>query len=33
LVVRGIVDVDDAREMALDASYGLAKRAYRFGGR
>jgi glucuronate isomerase len=33
LVVRGIVDTDDAREMALDAAYGLAKRAYRFGDR
>lgn len=31
LVVRGVVDMDDAREMALDASYGLARRAYRFG--
>ncbi len=30
LVVRGIVDVDDAREMALDAAYRLAKRAYKF---
>ena len=30
LVVRGVVDIDDAREMALEASYGLAKRAYRF---
>jgi glucuronate isomerase len=33
LVVRGITDMDDAREMALDAAYGLAKRAYRFGDR
>ena len=33
LVARGIVDMDDAREMALEASYGLAKRAYRFGER
>jgi glucuronate isomerase len=33
LVLRGIVDMDDAREMALDASYRLAKRAYRFGVR
>ncbi len=32
LVVRGIVDMDDAREMAHDAAYGLAKRVYRFGG-
>ena len=32
LVVRGIVDEDDAREMALDVSYRLAKRAYRFDG-
>jgi glucuronate isomerase len=31
LVVRGIVDVDDAREMAIDAAYRLAKRAYKFG--
>ena len=31
LVVRGIVDMDDAREMAVDAAYRLAKRAYRFG--
>ena len=30
LVVRSIVDVDDAREMVLDAAYRLAKRAYRF---
>jgi glucuronate isomerase len=30
LVVRGIVDVDDAREMALDVAYRLAKRAYGF---
>jgi glucuronate isomerase len=29
LVVRGIVDVADAEEMALDTSYRLAKRAYR----
>jgi glucuronate isomerase len=33
LVVCGVVDVDDAREMAADASYGLAKRAYEFSGR
>ena len=33
LVLRGIVDIDDAQEMALDASYRLAKRAYRFGVR
>ena len=33
LVLRGIVDMDDAREMALEASYGLAKRAYKFGDR
>jgi glucuronate isomerase len=31
LVVRGIVDVDDAREMAIDAAYRLAKQAYKFG--
>jgi glucuronate isomerase len=30
LVVRSIVDVDDAREMILDTAYRLAKRAYRF---
>jgi glucuronate isomerase len=30
LVVRGIVDMDDAREMLLDLAYRLAKRAYRF---
>ena len=29
LVVRSIVDVDDAREMIVDLAYGLAKRAYR----
>jgi glucuronate isomerase len=29
LVVRDIVDMDDAREMALDLAYRLAKRAYR----
>jgi glucuronate isomerase len=32
LVVRGIVDMDDAREMGVEASYGLAKRAYKFTG-
>jgi glucuronate isomerase len=31
LVVRGIVDMEDAREMALDLAYRLAKRAYRLG--
>jgi glucuronate isomerase len=31
LVVRGIVDPDDAREMILDTAYRLAKRAYKFG--
>jgi glucuronate isomerase len=30
LVVRGIVDMGDAREMALDLAYRLAKRAYKF---
>jgi len=30
LVVRGVVDEEDAREMALDASYRLAKRVYKF---
>ena len=28
-VVRGLIDLDDAREMALDCAYGLARRAYR----
>jgi glucuronate isomerase len=32
LVVRGIVDMEDAREMAYDLAYRLAKRAYGFGG-
>ena len=32
LVVRGIVDMDDAGEMILDLAYRLAKSAYRFGG-
>lgn len=31
LVVRGIVDVGDAHEMALDAAYRLAKDTYKFG--
>jgi glucuronate isomerase len=31
LVVRGIVDMDDAHEMILDMAYRLAKRAYRLG--
>jgi glucuronate isomerase len=30
LVVRGIVDMEDAAEMVLDAAYRLAKRAYKF---
>jgi len=30
LVVRGIVDMDDAREMIPDTAYRLAKRAYKF---
>jgi len=30
LVVRGVIDEDDAREMAYDMAYGLAKRAYKF---
>ena len=30
LVVRGIVDMDDAHQMALDAAYRLAKRVYKF---
>jgi glucuronate isomerase len=30
LHVRGIVDLDDAREMAYEAAYGLSRRAYRF---
>jgi len=33
LVVHGIIDMDDAHKMALDASYGLAKRAYKFDDR
>jgi glucuronate isomerase len=32
LVVRGVVDVEDAREMALDTAYRLARRAYKFDG-
>jgi glucuronate isomerase len=32
LVVRGIVDMDDASEMVVDAAYRLAKRAYKFEG-
>ena len=32
LVVRGIIDEEDAGEMAVDSAYGLAKRAYKFGG-
>jgi glucuronate isomerase len=31
LVVRGIVDLDDAHDMILDMAYRLAKRAYKFG--
>ena len=30
LVLRGIVDLDDAREMIVDTAYRLAKRAYKF---
>ncbi len=30
LVVRGLVDIDDAHEMALDLAYRLAKRSYKF---
>jgi glucuronate isomerase len=30
LVVRGIVDMEDAHEMILDLAYRLAKRAYKF---
>lgn len=33
LVVRGIVDEEDAREMAFDLAYRLAKKAYRFDGK
>jgi glucuronate isomerase len=33
LVVRGIVDMDDARDMAMELSYSLAMRAYRFNDR
>ena len=32
LVVRGLIDMEDAREMAADSAYRLAKQAYRFGG-
>jgi len=32
LVVRGIVDASDARSMAREMAYGLAKRAYRLDG-
>jgi glucuronate isomerase len=32
LVVRGIVDEEDAAEMAYDAAYGLARQAYRLAG-
>jgi glucuronate isomerase len=31
LVVRGIVDMDDAQEMMLDLAYRLAKQGYKFG--
>jgi glucuronate isomerase len=31
LVVRGIVDLDDAMEMVRDCAYGLAKKAYKLG--
>jgi glucuronate isomerase len=30
LVVRGMVDMEDAQEMILDTAYRLAKRAYKF---
>jgi hypothetical protein len=33
LPVRGIVDMDHAEEMALEAAYGLDKGVYRFSGR
>ena len=33
LVVRGIVDMDDAHEMILDTAYRLAKRTYKFSDR
>ena len=33
LVVRGIVDMDDAREMIVDTAYRLAKQAYKFHAR
>jgi len=33
LVVRGLVDEEDAREMAYELAYGLAQRAYRFNAR
>ena len=31
LVVRGMLDLEDAEEMIRDSAYGLAKRAYRLG--
>jgi hypothetical protein len=31
LVVRGIVDIDDAEEMIQDSAYRLAKKAYKLG--
>jgi glucuronate isomerase len=31
LVVRGIVDLEDAQEMIQDTAYRLAKRTYKFG--
>jgi glucuronate isomerase len=31
LVVFGIIDMDDAQEMAFDSAYRLAKQTYRFG--
>lgn len=32
LLLRGIIDEQDAQEMMIDLAYGLAKRTYRFGG-
>jgi glucuronate isomerase len=33
MAVKGLVDMDDAKEMALDASYRLAKKVYKFEGK
>jgi hypothetical protein len=31
MVVRGVVDMEDARDMIVDCAYRLAKQAYRLG--